>query len=399
MSTKSKFVTIASLSKKEFYRSQFVFRPNSLKKAVNYFQDNFIGKNLYAVKTNPNINILKSIYDCGIKSFDVASIDEVKLISDLFDDADLYFMHPVKSRHSIRESYFKYNVRHFSLDSKQELQKILEETNFAKDLVLHVRLAIPNNFAELSLSEKFGINLQDAHNLIKEASIYAVKLGICFHVGSQSMHPDSYLIAIRTAAEVIKNSGISPQYFNVGGGFPSIYPGLIPPNLMSYFNCIEQEFKKIDGYESMELLAEPGRALVAESMSLIVRVELKKGNKLYINDGTYGSLFDAGIPGFVFPTKLICDDKIYTTDLMPFSFYGPTCDSLDYMKGPFYLPNDINEGDLVEIGQMGAYSSAIATQFNGFTCENDLIYVSDEPLMTMYEDQNSAHEELEIIAA
>jgi len=341
----------------------------------------------------------KSIYECGIKSFDVASIDEVKLIRGLFDDANIYFMHPIKSRYSIRESYFKYKVRHFSLDSKQELQKILEETNFAKDLVLHVRLAIPNNFAELSLSEKFGINLQDAPRLIKETSKHASKFGICFHVGSQSMHPDSYLIAIRTAADVIKNSGLSPKYFNVGGGFPSIYPGLIPPDLINYFKAIEQEFKKIDSYQSMELLAEPGRAFVAESMSLVVRVELRKGNKLYINDGTYGSLFDAGIPGFVFPTKLICDDKIYTTDLMPFSFYGPTCDSLDYMKGPFYLPNDIDEGDLIEIGQIGAYGSAMSTKFNGFISTNELIYVSDEPLMTMYGNNSSANEKLEIIAA
>jgi ornithine decarboxylase len=394
-----KLVTISSLGKREFCGSQFVFRPNSLKKAVNYFKDKFIGKSLYAVKTNPDVNILKSIYECGIKSFDVASIDEVKLISKLFKDADIYFMHPVKSRYSIRESYFKYKVRHFSLDSKQELQKILEETNFAKDLVLHVRLAIPNNFAELSLSEKFGTNLQEAPDLIKEASKYASKFGICFHVGSQSMHPDSYLIAIRTAADVIRNSSVSPKYFNVGGGFPSIYPGLIPPDLISYFNAIEQEFKKIDGYQSMELLAEPGRAFVAESMSLITRVELRKGNKLYINDGTYGSLFDAGIPGFVFPTKLICDDKIYTTDLMPFSFYGPTCDSLDYMKGPFYLPNDIDEGDLIEIGQIGAYGSAMSTKFNGFTAANKLIYVSDEPLMTMYGNNSSANEKLEIIAA
>ncbi len=213
------------------------------------------------------------------------------------------------------------------------MQKILEETNFAKDLVLHVRLAIPNNFAEISLSEKFGINLQEAPDLVKDASKYASELGICFHVGSQSMHPDSYLIAIRTATDIIRNSGICPKYFNVGGGFPSIYPGLIPPDLINYFKVIEQEFRKIEGYQSIKLLAEPGRALVAESMSLIVRVELRKGNKLYINDGTYGSLFDAGIPGFVFPTKLICDDKIYTTDLMPFSFYGPTCDSLDYAEG------------------------------------------------------------------
>ena len=391
-------VTISSLTNRDFCKSQFVLRPNSLKKSVNYFINNFTGNCLYAVKTNSDVNILKIIYNTGIKFFDVASLEEVNLISGLFDDAQIYFMHPIKSRFAIRESYFKYNVRHFSLDSMDELQKILEETNFAKDLYLHVRLAIPNNFAEISLSEKFGVNLQDAPNLIRKVSKYALKFGICFHVGSQSMHPDSYLIAIRTAADVIKNSGLTPHFFNVGGGFPSIYPGLIPTDLRNYFISIDNEFKKIKGHESMELLAEPGRALVAESMSLIVRVELRKGKNLYINDGTYGSLFDAGIPEFVFPTKLISDNKIHTTDLMPFSFYGPTCDSLDYMKGPFYLPNNIAEGDLIEIGQIGAYGAAMSSKFNGFTSSENMIYVSDEPLMTMYND-NLVSDKLEIIAA
>lgn len=392
-------VSISTLIQKKLQVSQFVFRPNSLARAVNYFKNNFCGKTLYAVKTNPEPIILKSIYGLGIKSFDVASLDEVKLVHNLFDDANIYFMHPVKSRYAIKESYYKYGVRHFSLDSEEELNKILTETEFAKDLVLHVRLAIPNNFAELSLSEKFGTNLQDAPNLIRKTAKHTKKVGICFHVGSQSMHPDSYLIAIRTTQDVIGKSGITPAYFNVGGGFPSIYPGLIPPDLKKYFHCIEKEFNKINKHESMKLLAEPGRALVAESMSLIVRVDLRKGNKLYINDGTYGSLFDAGIPGFVFPTKLICDDKIYPTDLMPFSFFGPTCDSLDYMKGPFYLPSDTCEGDLIEIGQIGAYGRTMATNFNGFACENEIINVCDEPLMTMYEDNHSINEKLEIIAA
>ena len=392
-------VTISSLKNNDFCSSQFVFRPNNLIKAVNYFQDNFLGKNLYAVKTNPDPEILSIIYQQGVKSFDVASLDEVALIRNMFQDAEIYFMHPVKSRYAIKQAYFKYGVKHFSLDSKDELQKIIAETNRATDLNLHVRLAIPNNFAELSLSDKFGVNLQDAPQLIKEVNKYAAKIGVCFHVGSQSMHPDSYLIAIRTANSVIQKSNIKPDYFNVGGGFPSIYPGLIPPDLKEYFNCIATEFRHIKNSHNMQLLAEPGRAIVAESMSLIVRVELRKNNKLYINDGTYGSLFDAGIPNFVFPTKLICDDKIYPTDLMPFSFYGPTCDSLDYMKGPFYLPNDTNEGDLIEIGQIGAYGRTMASNFNGFSCANNFIKVSDEPLMTMYSEKHSVNEKIEIIAA
>ena len=175
------------------------------------------------------------------------------------------------------------------------------------------------------------MNLQSAPNLIKKVAQYAKKIGVCFHVGSQCMHSDAYRIAMHMAAEVIDQANVIPDYFNVGGGFPSIYPGMVPQTLEDYFTTIDTAFKHVPKHKNTELLGEPGRALVAESMSLIVRVEMRKGNHLYINDGTYGNLFDAGTPGFIFPMKLICDDKIYPTDLMAFSLYGPTCDSLDYM--------------------------------------------------------------------
>jgi len=393
--------TIASLANSISHKPQFVLRPQALSQSVIYFTRYFNSTLLYAVKTNPEPDILELIHKKGIKNFDVASLEEIALVHNLFPSSTLYFMHPIKSRHAIREAYHSFGVRHFSLDHGAELQKILEETHHANDLSLHVRLSIPNNFAELALSEKFGINLQEAPSLIQKIAQHTSQIGVCFHVGSQCMHPDAYRIAMRMAAEVIEQSGVTPCYFNVGGGFPSIYPGMIPPDMRDYFNAIHEEFANIPGHEHMHLLAEPGRALVAESMSLIVKVEMRKGNHLYINDGTYGSLFDAGTPGFIFPMKLIRDEEIYSTNLQPFSFYGPTCDSLDYMKGPFYLPSDIKEGDLIEIGQIGAYGRTMASRFNGFTCAEEIIYVSDEPLMTLYGDNksHSANEKLETIAA
>ena len=104
-----------------------------------------------------------------------------------------------------------------------------------------------------------------------------------------------------------------------------------------------------------DLICEPGRAIVAESGSTIVKVVLRKKEKLYINDGTYGTLFDGGVPNFVFPSKMISNGRIQSKKLTAFSFFGPTCDSLDYMKGPFLLPNNIKEGDYIELGQLGAY--------------------------------------------
>ncbi|TAE33147.1 MAG: type III PLP-dependent enzyme [Alphaproteobacteria bacterium] len=392
--------TIASVVRDDFDTSFFVFRPKALLRAAHFFGQHFRANCLFAVKTNPEAVVLTHLYHAGIRRFDVASIDEVAHVRRLFHDAELYFMHPVKPRHAIRRAYFEFGVRHFSLDSERELEKILQETDFAQDLTLHVRLSIPNTYAELTLAEKFGCNLQEAPQLIKKVSEKVARVGVCFHAGSQCMHPDAYRIAIRMVAEVVEQSEVQLDFFNVGGGFPSIYPGMIPPYMEDYFEAIHHEFARIPHHDKMTLLAEPGRALVAECMSLIVRVELRKGNMLYINDGTYGSLFDAGTPRFIYPVKLICDEEIYSRDLAAFSFYGPTCDSLDYMKGPFYLPNDTEEGDFIEIGQMGAYGRTMATRFNGFHPSDTLVYVKDEPLMTMYrDDEEISDEQLEIIAA
>ena len=376
--------TIAQLTEKSLDKPQFVFRPESITQSVACFRDYFNATSLYAVKTNPDREVLQHLYQNGIRCFDVASLEEIDLVSGLFDDVTLYFMHPVKSRKAIREAYFKYGVRHFSLDHADELEKIKQETKNAKDLLLHVRIAIPNNFAGIPLGKKFGINPQQAADLIKLVDKTAQKTGICFHVGSQCMHPRAYRIGLQITAEVIKDSGVQISSVNVGGGFPSIYPGMIPPKMTDYFAAIHEEFSKIPGSEFMKLLAEPGRALVAESMSLIVQVLLRKDNYLYINDGTYGCLFDAGTPEFVFPMRLVCDQKIHAIDMMPFSFYGPTCDSLDQMKGPFHLPSDIAEGDYIEIGQMGSYSQAMATRFNGFGPAEEIIHIADAPLMSLY---------------
>jgi ornithine decarboxylase len=389
---------IASVSKlvNEFppEEPQHLFREHALKKAANFFLSNFRGRVLYAVKTNPTPFIIKKVFESGITSFDVASIAEVKLVKEVAPEAALFFMHTIKARSAIREAYFTYGVRDFSLDSEEELQKIIEETNSAKDLNLYVRIAIPNTYAELALSDKFGISMKDAPNLIRKAREAASRLGVCFHVGSQCMHQDAYRIAMKMARNCINKSGVNIEMLDVGGGFPSVYPGMIPPDLTSYFGAIHDEFKKFKNYKDIELMCEPGRAIVAESGSVLVRVELRKDSFLYINDGTYGSLFDAGTPHFIFPVKMhrkkvdICSDNI-----MPFSFFGPTCDTMDFMKGPFYLPEDIKEGDYIEVGQIGAYGKTFNTGFNGFNSAEEIISVDDEPLMTMYdEDPISSYE-------
>lgn len=366
------------------HKPYFIFRPNALETASHYFQANLNGHILYAVKANPDQKVIEALYRSGIKKFDVASLEEVRKIHCWLPEAEIYFMHPIKCRFAIKEAYYKYGVRHFSLDSNEELDKILSETDQAKDLNLHLRLSAPNAYSEINLSNKFGINQQEAPTLLKKMRQHANKVGVCFHVGSQCMHPEAYRVAIHIAGKVMDHAEIKVDYFNVGGGFPSAYPGMIPPPLDDYFDIIHHEFSLLNKNQSMTLISEPGRALVAESMSLVVKVDLRRENDLYINDGTYGSLFDAGTPRFIFPVRLLhCQNRV-TEDPEPFRFYGPTCDGLDVMPGPFYLPNNVGEGDYIEIGQLGAYGRTLATKFNGFSHEKEVVISNDEPMMTMY---------------
>ena len=363
----------------------YCIRPNEIKKSVNFFKENFPGKILYAVKTNPNEKIIKQIIANGINEFDVASLNEIKLINKIYPEAKLHFMHTVKSKESIVSAYNDFNVKSFSLDSKDELRKILDATNQAKDLELFVRIAISNEHAEIDLSRKFGALPSEDLGLVRLCKQYSKKLGISFHVGSQCMHKISYSKGIKEIGNIIKKTKIIPDTINVGGGFPSVYPDLNPEPLSNYMMEIKKELINLKLDKLPEIICEPGRAIVAESGSTIVKVILRKKNNLYINDGTYGSLFDAGAPNFVLPSKMITEGRVQSKKLTTFSFFGPTCDGLDYMKGPFLLPNNIKEGDYIELGQLGAYSLTFRTNFNGFY-SNEIHELSDKPIMSMYDD-------------
>ena len=366
----------------------YCIRRDSINIASKFFQNKFPGKILYAVKTNPHPLVLKTIVESGINDFDVASIKEVEAIRSVSPDAKCSYMHTVKSKESINEAYFKYNIKTFSIDTKDELIKILNSTNQAKDLELFVRVAVSNEHAEIDLSKKFGAQTSEAIGLYRLTKQYAKKIGLSFHVGSQCMHPISYSKGINEIKYIIKKTKIVPDFVNIGGGFPTIYPDLVPQSLDSYFEEIKNSLNKLKLEKKPEIICEPGRAIVAESGSTIVRVNLRKKQKLYINDGTYGTLFDAGVPNIVYPSRIITSGRIISKKLTSFDFYGPTCDSMDYMKGPFILPNNIKEGDYIELGQLGAYGLTFRTQFNGYY--SDSIYeVCDDPIMTMYDKETN----------
>lgn len=358
-------------------------RPAVIAATAKWFLKQFPGDVLYAVKTNPDARVLSILARAGVRHYDVASLAEIKLVADTLSDAKMYYMHPVKSRESIAAAYFQYGVRDFSLDTHDELQKILDVTRNAEDLNLYVRLSMPNDQAAYSLSGKFGVPLEQASSLLAATRKAAYRLGVCFHVGSQCMNPASYVLAMQMVVDLLKTTDVRLDVLDIGGGFPSAYPGLTPPPLGDYMKAIKKALKSQPTLEHCQIVCEPGRALVAESGSVVARVELRKGNMLYLNDGTYGSLFDAGFPGFNFPVKAIRPGGIFKNKLAAFGFYGPTCDSLDAMKGPFHLPADIAEGDWIEIGQLGAYSATMRTRFNGFYSDTT-VEVADKPLLSMF---------------
>ena len=359
-------------------------RPDTVAVAARWFRKNFTGDVFYAVKANPSPWVIRDLAAAGVTSFDVASIAEVELVSAHAPESRMAFMHPVKSRSAIAAAYFDHGVRTFSLDSHEELAKIRSATGDARDLNLIVRLAVEAPGAAYTLNGKFGVSAFEAPDLLRATRQATSELmGVSFHVGSQCMRPSAFQAAMAQASRALVRAAVFADVVDVGGGFPSIYPGMSPPDLSEYAAAIERGFADMMVHETTELWCEPGRALVAESTSLLTRVELRKGDSLYLNDGAYGSLFDAAHAKWPFPVKLIRPDGETGATLRPFQFYGPTCDSIDQMPGPFWLPEDVREGDHIEIGMLGAYGVAMATRFNGFG-EVETVTVEDAPMASMF---------------
>ena len=353
--------------------------------AARWFRHTFKGDALYALKANPSPWVIRTLAECGVAGFDVASIPEIELAREHAPASRLAFMHPVKSRRAIASAYHDYGVRVFALDSHEELAKIQDATGGADDLSLMVRLAVETSGAAYALNGKFGVEAAAAPELLLAARRATNDLmGVTFHVGSQCMRPSAYQAAMAQSSRALVRAGVFADVVDVGGGFPSVYPGMIPPDLSEYVAAIDRGLSEMMVHETTELWCEPGRALVAEGSSLLTRVELRKGDGLYLNDGAFGSLFDAAHLKWRFPVRRIRPDGAPDeAPLRPFQLYGPTCDSADHMPGPFWLPEDMAEGDYVEVGMLGAYGVAMATRFNGFG-ELETVCVNDAPMASMF---------------
>jgi ornithine decarboxylase len=363
-------------------RPVLALRPHAALRAANWFLTNFPGRVLYAAKANDAPEVIDALVEAGIRAFDVASLVEIERVAKI-PEAELYFMNPVKSRGAIVRAYREFGVRSFAFDSDEELDKIVAETGGANDLALFLRVACPNTHSLIPLEGKFGVSSEDAPALLLRARQIARRLGITFHVGSQAVVPAAFGEALRQIGQLIVTSGVMVDAIDIGGGFPSRYPHSDPPELQSFMDEIVRAADELAVKHSCELLCEPGRALVAEAESVIVRVDARRGNALYVNDGAFGTLFDAAYSGFRFPARLVMTSRRKTKPVADFTFYGPTCDSSDYLPGPFVLPGCVREGDYIEIGQIGAYGRVLANHFNGYG-EYDEVVLTDEPMLTMY---------------
>lgn len=367
----------------------FCVRPHALKAAARQFLDHFPGRVLYALKCNSEPAFVGPLHEAGIVDFDVASLAEIEQARRLDPPGRGYFMHPIKSRREIGAAYHDHGIRHFVADHATELDKIRAETGGAADITLLVRLSTAPGSAVYDLGGKFGTTVDLAVELLRRAGTYGWGLGLTLHVGSQCLEPRAYSDALKLVRSVMRRFPAPLEIIDVGGGFPASYLPVDPPPLEAYFAAISEGFAALKLSRDCELWCEPGRALVASGASLLVRVELRRGRQLYLNDGMFGSLSDFQYPAFTPPMRAIRPGAQLSDENESYTLFGPTCDSEDVMKGPYSLPADIAEGDWIEIGQWGAYSSAFRTHFNGFFSDR-FVTVDDAPFLPMHARIDSA---------
>jgi ornithine decarboxylase len=349
----------------------YVIHPEKFGIAAKRFLDSFPGDTLYALKANPHPHILDQVWASGIRHFDTASLPEIELVKGHFPDAICHLMAPVRAAGTAKIAFEKYGVTDYVIDCDYELEKLLAETGNAKKLRVFVRIATPLGGALLELSSKFGTTPEDAARLLKRVKEAGAQPAITFHVGSQCLSPFSYAQAIEMARRTGEQAGVELAALDVGGGFPGPYQNNDVPPYHWYFDTIKESLATFG--RKIPLLCEPGRALIAEGMSLITQVILRKGDSLYLNDGVYGSFDELTLPGWTadYVHRVFARDakgKVVerAAGHKAFRVYGPTCDTLDVLPRPLSLPEEIAPGDFIVFESIGAYSVAVRTNFNGF---------------------------------
>ena len=283
----------------------FCIRPKELREFVKRFEP-FPGRTLYAVKCNAHPLVLETLFDAGVTDFDVASLDEIRLVDGLFGKAaGQFFNNPAKSRPAVRLASEDFGIRFYTVDCVEELEKVLEETRRGDDVIIAVRLATPAKEARYVLSTKFGAQPDEAARILNIIRGCGLKAGISFHVGSQCLAPQSFSAAVTLAGRVVSNAGVPISVLNIGGGFPAAYPGDKPPGLETYFSHIIRSWRSLHLPPGCMLLCEPGRSLVATAGTVILQVVMRRDRSLYLNDGVFGTLQELGHPKERRPVRFV----------------------------------------------------------------------------------------------
>jgi ornithine decarboxylase len=350
----------------------YLIHPEKFATAAKQFLDGFPGDVLYAVKANPHPVALTNLWNAGIRHFDTASLGEIEAVKSLLPDATCHFMAPVRLPGQAKAAFEKHGVIDFVVDSDAELNKLLAEIPSPKKLRVFVRLVAQLGGALLEMSSKYGCGPEEAAKLLKRVAVAGAAPCLTFHVGSQCLSPFSYAQAIEIAQRTIALSGVEIAALDIGGGFPAAYSGQEPPPYHWYFDMIKEALNTL-ARPKLNVMCEPGRALCAPGISLVTQVVMRRGDRLYLNDGIYGSFDEQRFIGFdedYPPTAITLDArgkaKILSGEKRPFRAYGPTCDSADVLPRPVPLPNAIATGDYVLFDAMGAYTVSSRSSFNGY---------------------------------
>lgn len=345
----------------------FCVRPAVLAKAARQFLEGFSGRVLYAVKCNPAETVLEALHGAGINQFDTASLQEIAAVRGALGGARAYFHHPVKSRRAVRSAYHEYGVRDFTVDHLAELKKVVEDCGGG--IAIQVRFATPPGFAHFDLSAKFGAKPEPAAALLRAVAKAGAAPGLSFHVGSQCLKPEAFGVALALAGEIIDAAGVAIRSLNVGGGFPVGY-SQDAPALEDYFAEIAAGVAALHLPADCIVMCEPGRSLAANGVSLVVQVQHREDGIVFINDGIFGNLSEMVHGKANLPVRFLRPDGPKPEAREDFTVYGPTCDSNDVLPFKWNLPADVAEGDWIEVEQAGAYSNALASNFNGFYSEH-----------------------------
>ena len=343
----------------------YCIHPHVYREAARAFIEGFNGRVLYAVKANDDPDVLQALHRGGVMHFDCASLPEVALMNSLCPQAQCYFMVPVSPRGDVGKAQREFGVRHFMVDHEDRLDALEDEIEF-EGCVVFARMAVSHASAMMDLSSKFGAPPGDIPRLLNLIRERGAEPALAFNVGSLVTQPEAYRHALETAVGIMASLPFRIRLVDIGGGFPRAYPGFPVPALGEYFRAVAETAVRLPLAEGGELMAEPGRALAAPGMSAVVEVLLRKDRSLYINDGMYGAFWELRFKAHTrFAARAYRAGELLSGAQQPFRLYGPTCDASDVLPGEVDLPADIQAGDHVEFGQIGAYSLSGRTRFNG----------------------------------